>query len=114
MQKDITRRKAILESETIALFSKWVEESQIRVRVRKIGVGEKIIVDTFEFSPSPIELPRHKVNRIAVNAAIAQGVLNADYTLIHLYSTERKVMRADGSMAITNITEKSYVFSGVI
>jgi hypothetical protein len=114
MKTDSARRKAILESETIAMFSKWVGDSQVRVRVRKIGDGEKIIVDLQELSPSPIELTRQVLNKIAINAVIHRGVSSTDYTLIHHYSTERKAMRIDGSWTVTNITEKSYVFNGVI
>jgi hypothetical protein len=115
MKKDIARRNALLESETIAMFSRWIEKSQVRVRVRRIGKGEKIIVDLYEFSPSPVELSNHQLNRVAINAAVAHScITSTDYTLIHKFSTERKAMRIDGSWTVTNITEKSYVFSGVI
>lgn len=109
------RRRAILESETIGLFSRWVDDSQVRVRVRTIGKGEKIIVDLFVLTPhESTEVPRTKLNRIATNSAIVHGAASADYCVIYDYDTARKSTRLDGSITATDIRDMSYVFQGVV
>jgi len=113
MLDNTAHRRSILQSDILAMFSRWVGDSQVRVRVRKIGKRNKIIVDIIELSPSPIELPARTLKNIAINTAMCHGIASADHTLIYKFFTERKAMRLDGTMAVTNITEKTFVFSGV-
>lgn len=106
-------RSQRLESTTISLFSKLVEKSQVSVRVRRIGNRDRIIVDLFVISPEGHEVLRPKLNKIAINAAIVNGAVNADFLVIHDYLTQRRSYKLDGTACNTNVREKSYVFHGV-
>ena len=107
-------RKVRIESEMVALFSRWIGKSQVRVRVRKIGHGEKIIVDLFVLQPEGHSVSRTQRNGIAIKAAIREGATCADFTLIYNQSIQRRAQRLDGTITVTNVEELSYVFNGVI
>jgi hypothetical protein len=97
---------------TLDIWSKWVDQSQVHVRIRKIGRREKLVVDLFEFSPEGVEIPREKLNQIATNGALHFGATSSDFCVIRDYLTNRKATRGDGSIVGLNIRQKSYVFQG--
>lgn len=97
----------------VALYSRWIEQSQIRVRVKTVKETDKIIVDLFELSPEDTEVERTVLNAIAIEAARLHGASGHDFLVIRDYLTHRKASRIDGSYTYVNIREKSYVFSGV-
>lgn len=108
-----TIRKHISEYNVISLSSRWISDSQVRVRVRQIGHSDKIAVDLFELSPEGKEVCKGVLNRIACDAAMLNGAASRDYCVIRDFLTARKAMRLDGSVTATNIREKTYVFHGV-
>lgn len=106
-------QKRIAEYRIVGLSSHWIEDSNVRVRVRTTKKDVKIMVDIMELSPEGCEVERTKLNALAIAAAIYHGAASTDFCVIRDYLTSRKAMRVDGTMTYTNIREKSYVFRGV-
>lgn len=102
------------QGKILDIWSKWVGNSQVHIRVRKIkgGTIPKYVVDLFEFSPEGVEIPREKLNKIAINGALYFGAASSDFCVIRDYLTNRKATRADGSIVGLNVRQKSYVFPG--
>jgi len=92
---------------------RWVDDSQVMVRVNKIGERDKIVVTLTEFSPHGKEIAREKLNKVATNFAIRYGALNTDFCVIRDYLTDRKATYSDGSVSVIHIRQKAYVFQGV-
>ena len=103
---------------TLSLCSKWCGDSQVRVKVRKIGHSDKIAVDLTVLSPevtyAPTAVPTDaQLKRIACNAVSKEGVASFDHCLLKDVTVERKTTRLDGSMSVTTVREMSLAFHGV-
>jgi len=101
------------QGELISLTSRWVGESQVRIRVRHINSKGKlkiVMVDLFELSPEGHEVERTVLNHLAIEAAMVNGAGSHDFCVIRDYLTFRKANRLDGTVTYTNIREKSFVF----
>lgn len=101
------------QGKTLDIWSKWVGESQVEVRVRKIAVGhnKKYVIDLTEFSPEGTEVSREQLNRLAIDAARFFGAAGCDFLVIRDYLTDRKATRGNGSIVGIHVRQKSYVFS---
>lgn len=101
------------QGKTLDIWSKWVGNSQVQVRVRKIGTGysKKFVIDLYEFSPEGIEIKRESLNKIAIDAARLFGASGSDFCVIRDYLTYRKATRGNGVVVGLNVREKSFVFS---
>lgn len=108
----MNRKIEMAQGKTLDIWSKWVGDSQVQIRVRKIGVGhnKKFVVDLSEFSPEGIEVERVKLNQLAIDAARFFGTAGSDFCVIRDYLTYRKAHRADGVLVGLNVRQKSYVF----
>lgn len=110
MHIEVIKRETMHSVNTVALFSRWVDDSQVRVRVRKIPATDKVIVDLFVLSPEHFEPRREEINSIAINAAISNGAITKDFCVLRDYLTSRKFHVLEGPMKVTQIREKSYAF----
>ncbi|AKU45345.1 hypothetical protein MADRUGA_55 [Mycobacterium phage Madruga] len=100
--------------ELLTLKSVWLKDSQVRVRVRKIGESKKIAVDMQVLTPESSEIPSSsELKRIACDAAVLCGAASRDYSKLYDYQTDRKAERLDGSKVLTHIHELSLAFHGV-
>lgn len=99
----------------IAMYSRWIGPSQVRIKVRKIGgkTKKKIMVDIEELSPEGVEVGREKLNELAVHAACNYGGSPSKEFLVLLdYLTERRCQTLDGDTKVTNVRSKGYAFQG--
>lgn len=110
MHIEVIKRETMHSVNTVALFSRWVGDSQVRIRVRKIPETNKVIVDLFVLSPEHSEPRREEINSIAIKAAISNGATSTDFCVLRDYLTARKFHTLEGTEKITQIREKSYAF----
>lgn len=94
-------------------FFRWIDDSQVMVKVTKIGDREKIIVNITELSPHGKEISVAKLNRKATNFALCHGAASTDHCVIRDYSTDRKATYVDGQVSVVHIRQRAYVFQGV-
>lgn len=102
------------QGKTLDIRSKWVGDSQVQIRTRRIAFGPrfKLVIDLTEFSPQDTEVGRVTLNKLAINAARFFGASGPDFCVIRDYLTDRKATRADGTIVGLHVRQKSYVFAG--
>jgi hypothetical protein len=99
------------QGKTLDIWSKWVGNSQVEIRIRKITRG-KLVIDLTEFSPQDTEVGRVTLNKLAINAARFFGASGPDFCVIRDYLTDRKATRGDGTVVGIHVRQKSYAFAG--
>jgi hypothetical protein len=93
----------------LGLHSEWVGDSQMRLRVRKLGKTDKVIVDVTELSHKRICRPGTAL-RVARNFVRQFGVVSVDATMLRDTRHDKQATTLDGKKVLVKIRQSSFVF----
>lgn len=99
--------------ELLGLHTEWAnEESQMRLKTRRVGTSTTIIVDVTELSNGRMAKNGHALKLARVEARKA-GASSVDALKLCDFRADRKVSGSDGSIHLVKVRHTSFSFQGV-
>lgn len=98
-------------AELVEFHSEWVENSWMRVSVKKIGkdgARKKLSIHVTEMTEG--RTSKKRACKVACEAARRFNVPSVDHMVLHDYETTRKATTLEGIQKVTNIRQTVFVF----
>lgn len=98
----------------LSLHSEWVDDSEMRIRVRHFGKKNRIMVDVTELSPK--HTSKQRALKVARDAARKVGVPSVDCIPVSDFEFVRKSCKLDENFTPTRTTvrQMTFAFDGIV
>lgn len=96
---------------TLEEYSRHVQNSYMRIRVRFVGTKNRLIVDVWEYTRQRTSKARSLA--VARECVGKHAIVNADNVILLDHEIEKKVGTHDGSKRLIHIRQLSFAFDAV-